>query len=259
MRAGMAIAVEAETPRRAPGRESPAALGARHSTVRASRQIPQVVEDHPLFCEALIMTLNQGLDEPRVTTAPNLALAVETLGQGQTPDLVILDLNLPDVAGLEGLSQIKAAAPSTPVLVVSSLNDPRIVARIMANGAAGFVPKDSNREAIVEAIRVIMDGKVHVPEGFDLQNYADDETDEEQRYIERLSDLTAQQGRILEAICEGKLNKQIAYDHSIAEATVKAHITAILRKLGVQNRTQAVLVAQKAKFASILHEDQIKG
>ena len=218
-----------------------------------------VVEDHPLFCEALTMTLRLGLGEPSVATANSLACALQHLGRCAAPDLVILDLNLPDVTGVEGLAQIKAAVPSTPVLVVSSLADPRIVSRVIAAGAAGFAPKDSTRDQIVAAIRTIMGGKVHLPEGYTEPEDTASGADEDQQSIERLSELTAQQGRILEAICEGKLNKQIAYDHSIAEATVKAHITAILRKLGVQNRTQAVLVAQKAKFASILHEDQIRG
>lgn len=203
------------------------------------------------------MTLSQGLANPSVRTAASLSEALAALGQGAAPDLVILDLNLPDVSGIEGLAQIKASAPSVPVLVVSSLSDPRIVARVIASGAAGFAPKDSTREQITEAIRAIMDGRTHVPEGCALPEEIEAMAAEEAQYAERLSQLTAQQARILQAICEGKLNKQIAYDHSIAEATVKAHITAILRKLGVHNRTQAVLVAQRAKFASILHEDGV--
>jgi len=159
---------------------------------------------------------------------------------------------------MDGLVRLKSALPRTPVVVVSSLTDNKIITSVIRSGAAGFVSKDSPREVISAALESVWGGDIFTPAGYAPPSDASDELNETQRFITRLGELTPQQGRILQYICEGKLNKQIAYDLSIAEATVKAHVTAILRKLGVQSRTQAVLVAQKAQFASILHEDPLE-
>jgi len=133
---------------------------------------------------------------------------------------------------------------------VSSMSDNRIVASVLKAGASGFVPKHSPRAVFEEAIATIRDGGTYLPPSF--ADAEDSSADAGPEAVERLSLLTAQQSRILQLICEGKLNKQIAFDLTIAETTVKAHVTAIMRKLGVQSRTQAVLVAQQAKFAAIL-------
>ena len=211
-----------------------------------------VIEDHPLFSEALAMTLREGFAVDSVETVPTLGQATEALGTDLNPDIIILDLNLPDVTGMDGLMRLKSLRPSTPVIVVSSLNDDRVIERVMGSGASGFVCKDSPREKIIEAFKRVHAGETYTPDDY-FPREPNGEPDED-RLLSRMSDLTPQQARILAAICEGKLNKQIAFDHSIAEATVKAHVTAILRKLGVQSRTQAVLLAQRVKFASILNE-----
>lgn len=217
-----------------------------------------IVEDHPLFCDALSMTLNDCLSISDIKTASCMADALDLLKAGASPDIIILDLNLPDVSGMDGLLRLKSAMPGTPVVVVSSLSDNKIVTSVIQSGAAGFVSKDSPREVIATALQTVWNGDLFTPSDYVAPSGETDELNETQRFITRLSELTPQQGRILQYICEGKLNKQIAYDLSIAEATVKAHVTAILRKLGVQSRTQAVLVAQKTQFASILHEDPIE-
>jgi DNA-binding NarL/FixJ family response regulator len=165
---------------------------------------------------------------------------------------VVLDLTLPDVTGVDGLLRLKAATPRTPVVVVSGLTDDRIVAQALRAGAAGFVRKDTPGEALVAAFRQVLDGGVYTPPDFTPPAAADDEDAALDDAVGRLTELTPQQLRILSLVCEGKLNKQIAFDLAIAETTVKAHITAILRKLGVQSRTQAVLIAQKASYAGIL-------
>jgi DNA-binding NarL/FixJ family response regulator len=210
-----------------------------------------VIDDHPLFCEALAMTLGGQLGVDKVSTASSLSLALDQLANGLRPEIILLDLNLPDVDGLDGLMRIRAAAPDVPVIVVSSLSESAIISNVLRAGAAGFIPKDSPKEVLVRAFTVIWDGGSYAPEGYlgDATLADSDPTDDA---IERLSTLTPQQASILRQICAGKLNKQIAYDLSIAETTVKAHITAILRKLGVHSRTQAVLVAQKAKFDVIV-------
>ena len=209
-----------------------------------------VVDDHPLFCDALELTLRSVMPATQVKTADTLTRALELIAEGPAPRLVALDLNLPDVAGLDGVLEMCRVTGDAPVLVVSSMDDARLVSSVMAAGAAGFVPKHSPRATLEAAINAIKDGNTFLPQGFSKD--ADSPRDEVEEAVERLSLLTAQQSRILQLICEGKLNKQIAYDLSIAETTVKAHVTAIMRKLGVQSRTQAVLVSQRAKFNSFL-------
>ncbi|WP_170378656.1 response regulator transcription factor [Ruegeria conchae] len=210
-----------------------------------------IVDDHPLFCDALSMTLRSVAEIGEIHTADRLENAMELVAKGLKPDAVMLDLNLPDVDGLDGLVRLKSAADA-PVIVVSSLTDNRVISQVIKAGASGYVPKHSQRDVFRTAFETVHAGGIFVPDGCVL--IEDEEEDEHSDAVNRLAALTNQQGRILQLICEGKLNKQIAYDLSIAETTVKAHVTAIMRKLGVQSRTQAVLIAKKASFASVLQE-----
>ncbi|UWR21891.1 response regulator transcription factor [Sulfitobacter sp. S190] len=210
-----------------------------------------IVDDHPLFCDALELTLRSVADYAVVRTANCLEAALETLQGLPDPDLVLLDLNLPDVSGLDGLMRLKRAAESTKVIVVSSMTDNAIISGAISIGASGFVPKHSRRSVFKEALDDIGAGRVFTPDGY-VAGAAEAAHDDR---LSRLSSLTNQQARILNLICEGKLNKQIAFDLSIAETTVKAHVTAIMRKLGVQSRTQAVLVAHEARFSESLPND----
>ena len=207
-----------------------------------------VIDDHPLFRDALAMTLQSALSLSTIRTANTLTAALDRLSRDFEPDAIILDLNLPDVSGVGGLLRLKAAAPRTPVVVVSALGDDAVVAAVMAGGAAGFIRKDASRETLVDAFRRIWAGDVYIPEGYSQPQQSEDGSEPVETVVRRLSGLTTQQARILELLCEGKLNKQIAYDLSIAETTVKAHVTAILRKLGVHSRTQAVLIANEARL-----------
>ncbi|MDV4167270.1 response regulator transcription factor [Rhodovulum sp. FJ3] len=208
-----------------------------------------VIDDHPLFCDALALTLKSIVPSGEIRTADRLEAALEDLQNATRPDVILLDLNLPDVNGLEGLMRLKAIAPRVPVIVVSSMADNRMISNTLKAGASGFVPKHSQRTVFRDAFEKISRGEVYTPEGYIGTHGGGAEAPGDDA-LTRLSSLTNQQARILQLICEGKLNKQIAYDLSIAETTVKAHVTAIMRKLGVQSRTQAVLVAQEASFAS---------
>ncbi len=217
-----------------------------------------IVEDHPLFCDALAMTLQAVAGIEAVAHADRLADALALIegeaGQGTLPDVILLDLNLPDVNGLEGLMALRQAAPDLPIIVVSSIDEPRVIRSAVLAGAAGFVPKHSRRELFRAAFDTIGRGEVFVPESTGESVADGGGISAQDEAIRRLSQLTRQQANILEQICAGKMNKQIAYDLSIAETTVKAHVTAIMRKLGVYSRTQAVLLAREAQATGPLPE-----
>lgn len=213
-----------------------------------------VVDDHPLFCDALSMTLKAVAGFARIETADRLDVAIARLDRAAMPDVVVLDLNLPDVDGLDGLIRLKSVVGAVPVVVVSSLADHRVISAVLRAGAAGFVPKHSHREVFRTAFETIRQGRIYHPEGYIAQSDPRAPASQREDAVARLSLLTRQQARILQLICEGKLNKQIAYDLTIAETTVKAHVTAIMRKLGVQSRTQAVLIARGASFDSLMPE-----
>ena len=214
-----------------------------------------IVDDHPLFCDALSMTLKAVAGLGAVETADRLEAALARLDRAPLPDLVVLDLNLPDVTGIDGLIRLRQAAGEVPVLVVSSMADPRVIGACLAAGAAGFVPKHARRDVFRAAVDDLRDGGRYLPEGYEAEAPGGARLSTRQEAISRLALLTRQQSRILQLICEGKLNKQIAWDLTIAETTVKAHVTAIMRKLGVQSRTQAVLMAKATDFTSLMPED----
>ncbi|CUH54145.1 response regulator [Shimia marina] len=210
-----------------------------------------VVDDHPLFCDALVMTLQAVSPITEIATAPCLAEALTALETKATPDVVVLDLNLPDVNGFDGLIRLRKATPAK-ILVVSSMADSRTINAALQAGAAGFVPKHSQRDMFRRALDTLASGATFLPEGHMPTPDTEDAT---QDAVARLTSLTAQQARILDLICEGKLNKQIAFELTIAETTVKAHVTAIMRKLGVHSRTQAVLIAKEASFEEHLRSN----
>lgn len=207
-----------------------------------------VIDDHPLFCDALELTLRSVADFSDIKTADCLENALKLLDKSDLPSIILLDLNLPDVNGFDGLIRLKRHAVQIPVIIVSSMTDNSIISGAIVAGASGFVPKHSPRAVFKEALEHIERDEIFRPAGY-VESSATGERDET---LARLSSLTNQQARILDLICEGKLNKQIAFDLTIAETTVKAHVTAIMRKLDVQSRTQAVLVAQDARFAKHL-------
>lgn len=214
-----------------------------------------IIDDHPLFCDALSMTLKAVAGITQIETADRLETALHRLDLTPGFDVVVLDLNLPDVNGLDGLIRLRASLGAVPVVVVSSLADNRVIGAALKAGAAGFVPKHSRREVFRAAFEAVREGRGYVPEGYTPQSDPAAPTTQREDAIARLALLTRQQAKILQLICEGRLNKQIAYDLTIAETTVKAHVTAIMRKLGVQSRTQAVLIVQEASFASLMPEN----
>ena len=214
-----------------------------------------IVDDHPLFCDALSMTMSTMPGVESVQTTNLLEDAIDHVAQHPETNVILLDLNLPDTNGLDGLIRLSKAAGDVPIVVVSSMADNRMISSVMRAGASGFVPKHSQRNVFRNAFDALSRGQPFLPEGFVEVPGNVEAEDDQSDALERLSTLTNQQGRILQLICEGKLNKQIAYDLSIAETTVKAHVTAIMRKLGVQSRTQAVLIASEARFSNFLPDE----
>lgn len=206
-----------------------------------------IVDDHPLFCDALALTLTGPLGIAAVDATRTLEAALERLETGPPPDVILLDLNLPDVNGLDGVVRLRQAVPHIPIIIVSSLDELRIVRAALRAGVSGFVPKHAERETFAEAFAAIARGEVHAPSM--ALDAAPPSLSEEA--VSRLALLTRQQARILQLVSAGLMNKQIAYELSIAETTVKAHLTAIMRKLGVQTRMQAVLFAQEANFSPV--------
>ena len=213
-------------------------------------QTALIVEDHPLFGEALAMTLRSFVGIERIVMAGNLVMALQRLTEAPVPDVILLDLHLPDVTGMDGLIRLRQAADKVPVVVVSSLADARVISAAMAAGAAGFVPKHSQREVFRAAFAALREGRSFTPEGYQPGAGAGEPGENET--IARLRTLTRQQAVILQRICAGKANKVIAWELNVAETTVKAHVTAIMRKLGVTSRTQAVLMATGVNFDALL-------
>lgn len=211
-----------------------------------------IIEDHPLFSDALGLTLSGFDGITAVESVGRLDAALARLARPPAPGVIVLDLHLPDVTGLDGLIRLKAQTGPVPVVVVSSLAEPRVIAAVLQAGAAGFVPKHSEREVFRTAFLRIMAGERFAPEGSGV----DPTGTRPDALLAKMALLTPQQARILHLICAGKLNKQIAFDLSITEPTVKAHVTAIMRKLGVQSRTQAVLMARGADFDALVTRER---
>lgn len=213
-----------------------------------------VIDDHPLFCEALSLTLASVQEDCRIDTAQSLTEGLRAIDDETKPDAILLDLNLPDVEGVDGLTRLRDQLPDVPVVVISSHDDDRVIASVLKAGASGFISKQSSRNNLEGALQQIWAGETYVPPSFEPSAYASDSGTSQEDSVALLQTLTPQQGKILELVCGGMLNKQIAHEMSIAETTVKAHITAILRKLKVQSRTQAALLAQEARLNSVLRE-----
>lgn len=201
-----------------------------------------IVDDHPLFREALRHALNAGKKKLEISEAGSLDALTAHLARDDSYDLVLLDLRMPGVQGLSGLIYLRSLYPNIPVIIVSASEDAGIVRKSLDLGASGFIPKSSGSPSIIAAVETVLEGGVWSPAGMGDDAPGDPETTD---IAKRVATLTAQQIRVLMMLKEGLLNKQIAYALSVSEATVKAHVSAILLKLGVASRTQAVIAANK--------------
>ncbi len=202
-----------------------------------------VADDHPLFREALRHAVGRAVPDATVIEADSVAALLEAAEQHPGADLLLLDLNMPGAQGFSALVQMRSHYPILPVVIISAMEDPAIIRRSIAHGAAGFVPKSSAVDDMVEALQAVLEGDVWVPASVDFDSPALE--DAEADIAARLASLTPQQFRVLSMLSAGLLNKQIAYELGVSEATIKAHMTAIMQKLGASNRTQAVVLAQR--------------
>jgi DNA-binding NarL/FixJ family response regulator len=200
-----------------------------------------IVDDHPLFRDALKQTLSGAFPGIAIEEAGTLDAVTATLARDRDFDLVLLDLKMPGVQGFSGLVYLRAQYPSVPIAVISASDEPHIIRRAMDLGASGYVPKSLPAETMRQAVAVLLRGDIWAPENASAAA-VDIEADELAR---RLATLTPQQVRVLMMLREGLLNKQIAYQLGVSEATIKAHVSAILQKLDVGSRTQAVIAASR--------------
>lgn len=201
-----------------------------------------VADDHPLFRNAICQVLQTMEGEPEIVEAQDMASLQTKLCDHPDTNLVLLDLHMPGAHGFSALAYVKGQCPKLPVLVVSANEKPEIMQRAVEFGAQGFLPKSADIQTIQLAIQSALEGTVWLPKQAGAQTPA---SEDEQQLMQGIATLTPQQYLVLTMLAEGLLNKQIAYELDVTEATIKAHMTAIFRKLGVRSRTQAVLAISK--------------
>ena len=203
-----------------------------------------IADDHPLFRGALREAISGHASGVQVEEVGTFDALTALLERDADVDLILLDLTMPGARGFSGLIYLRAQYAALPVVVVSGNEEPSVIRRCIDLGASGFIPKTMAVADMRQAVTQVLKGETFVPADINLSTKTDAETD---AIIARLSTLTPQQVRVLMMLAEGRLNKQIAYELSVSEATVKAHVSAILQKLGVESRTQAVIAVSKVE------------
>ena len=201
-----------------------------------------VADDHPLFREALRGAVVRVIPDAKLHEADNADALYAMADAHPDADLLLLDLNMPGTHGFSALVHLRGLHPELPIVMVSAREEAGVIRRALDHGAMGFIPKSSNAETLGAALRQVLDGDRWIP---DVAVSAPSTPADEHDIAARVRELTPQQFRVLQMLGSGKLNKQIGYELGVSEATIKAHMSAILRKLGASNRTQAVLMAGK--------------
>jgi len=207
-----------------------------------------VADDHPLFRTAIKEALEADQGKTNFLEASSFESLQELVDKQKEVDLVLLDLHMPGVSGFAGLVYLCKRYPSVPVVIISANEDPVVIQRALEHGAAGYIPKSSSIDTITEAIAAILMGEIWSPDTT-TSNLPGNNVSEVEM-ADRMAQLTPQQFKVLMMMSQGLLNKQIAYELGVSEATIKAHVTAIMSKLGVSNRTQAVLAANQLSVSN---------
>jgi DNA-binding NarL/FixJ family response regulator len=207
-------------------------------TTQNSLPAPRVLiaDDHPLYCDALRAVVPQACPGADISEANSQEQVLAAVAAGREFSLVLLDLKLPGATGLSCLSELRRVVPTTPIVVVSAVGDPKIMQDVIMGGACAFIPKSAPGQVLINALRVILAGGTYMPTGIVASLRGGSAA---------RSELTLRQRRVLELLSTGLSNKRIARALDISEITVKAHVTAIFRKLGVTNRVQAGLEARR--------------
>ena len=218
----------------------------------AALPYPQVViaDDHPLFRAALRLAVERVLPGAVVTEADSFEALKKAIAATPDADLVLLDLRMPGVQGYASLVWLRAEHPSVPVVMVSAEEDSATVHRALDFGAAGFIPKSAGLEVLTTALTAVLDGQLWTP-----PDAAPPPNHDDAQLARRVASLSPQQLKVLMQLADGRLNKQNGYDLEVTEATIKAHVTAILRKLGLYRRTQAAVLAQRLLLAEAVPLD----
>jgi len=211
-----------------------------------------LVDDHPLFLEALQLTIQAAFPGAKIVDANSIASAKSQIRSGHRFDLVLLDLSMPGTRGFDGLIEMRSLYPRLPIVVVSALEDPRIIHEAMTCGASGYIPKSAKKPELAAAIEKVLSGSVYLPKGYEPPPASAKASSVVSDLAAKISSLTPQQLRVLHMLRQGKLNKQIAFELEVGETTVKAHVSEILRKLAVVSRTQAVIEASRVDFDEIM-------
>ena len=203
-----------------------------------------IADDHPLFRTALRETLASLAHDIRFIECESVASLVAALERHPDADLLLLDLYMPQASGFAALAYVRGSWRTLPVVVVSALDDVQTIEQALALGAQGFISKSTEAAAMAADVARVLDGEICIPRGHCAQSHSGAHA-ADLDIARRVGQLTGQQFRVLGMVCSGLLNKQIAYALNVSEATVKAHLTAIFRKLGVGNRTHAVLLVNR--------------
>ncbi len=209
-----------------------------------------IADDHPLFRAALIQATKSTIPHSDIIEAESFDSLVDAVTQHPDIELIFLDLNMPGNDGFTGLTTLKNTYPDIQVIMVSATEEGSVINRAIGLGASGYIPKSASLEEISAAINIVLDGETWLPEGIVI----DDQDSEEKAIAEKLGKLTPAQYKVLQMIADGLLNKQIAYEMHIQEPTVKNHVSAILQKLAVNNRTQASTLFQKLKQINAIEQ-----
>ena len=206
-----------------------------------------IADDHPLFREALRGLISKHYPSTKIYEAENADSLFALVGDHADADLLLLDLNMPGAEGYSSLVFLRSQHPQLPIAIISAHEDPILMRRAVEHGAMGYIPKSADIDTLCIAIDHILSGEVWLPKNAQKTPAV---TLKEKEAAKLVSELTPQQFRVLQMVTRGRLNKQIAYDLGVSETTIKTHMTAILRKLGVSNRTQAVLLAYELDLQS---------
>jgi DNA-binding NarL/FixJ family response regulator len=193
-----------------------------------------IADDHPMVRDALASALGQAFAGAGIATAGSLAQVQAVLEREPETDALLLDLDMPGMDGLTGLALLRSGHPTVPIIVVSAAREAGIARRAYDFGASAYIDKSASLEEIANTVRAVLDGEIFAPP----------DAAPADSFAQRANQLTPQQWRVLALMVQGDQNKQIAYKLGVGEATVKAHVTVILRKLGVRSRTQAVIEAR---------------